>query len=69
MNGRQQFDTSLLKQEPILEIEAQQHLDKEPPLLGAWDQVQLARHKDRPHTIDYIRMMCKNFFELRGDRR
>lgn len=37
--------------------------------LSPWEQVQLARHKDRPRTRDYIRLMCKNFFELRGDRR
>lgn len=37
--------------------------------LSLWDRVQLARHKDRPHTADYIRHMCKCFFELRGDRR
>ncbi len=39
------------------------------PLLSPWDRVQLARHKNRPCTADYIRIMCKNFFELRGDRR
>jgi acyl-CoA carboxylase subunit beta len=39
------------------------------PSLSSWDQVQLARHKDRPYTADYIYMMCKSFFELHGDRR
>lgn len=34
-----------------------------------WEKVQLARHKDRPHTADYIRLMCSNAFELHGDRR
>jgi acetyl-CoA carboxylase carboxyl transferase subunit alpha len=37
--------------------------------LSPWDQVQLARHKDRPYTADYIRLLCKSFFEMRGDRR
>lgn len=37
--------------------------------MSTWEHVQLARHKDRPHTLDYIHLMCKNFFELRGDRR
>lgn len=37
--------------------------------LSPWDQVQLARHKDRPYTADYIQLLCENFFELRGDRR
>jgi acetyl-CoA carboxylase carboxyl transferase alpha subunit len=38
------------------------------PSLKSWDQVQLARHKDRPQTLDYIRLLCESFFELRGDR-
>jgi acetyl-CoA carboxylase carboxyl transferase subunit alpha len=37
--------------------------------LSAWDRVQLARHKDRPHTLDYIRRLCEGFIELHGDRR
>jgi acyl-CoA carboxylase subunit beta len=45
-----------------------QPIEKQPSL-SPWDQVQLARHKDRPHTADYIRLICKSFFELRGDRR
>ena len=39
-----------------------------PPVLTAWDHVQLARHPQRPHTIDYIRGLCEEFVELRGDR-
>ncbi len=45
-----------------------QHAEKQLSL-SPWDQVQLARHKDRPHTADYIRLICKSFFELHGDRR
>ena len=30
--------------------------------------VQLARHPDRPHAIDYIQRICKDFVELHGDR-
>jgi acetyl-CoA carboxylase carboxyl transferase subunit alpha len=37
--------------------------------LTPWDIVQLARHPQRPHTIDYIRALCDDFVELRGDRR
>jgi acetyl-CoA carboxylase carboxyl transferase alpha subunit len=39
------------------------------PALSPWDQVQIARHKDRPYTADYISLLCTNFLELRGDRR
>lgn len=37
--------------------------------LTPWDIVQLARHPQRPHTLDYIRALCEDFVELRGDRR
>ncbi|MCA9408532.1 MAG: acetyl-CoA carboxylase carboxyltransferase subunit alpha [Candidatus Omnitrophica bacterium] len=36
--------------------------------LTAWQRIQIARHPDRPYTLDYIRMMCKDFVELHGDR-
>ena len=37
--------------------------------LSAWDRVQLARHPDRPHTLDYIDHIFSDFIELHGDRR
>jgi acetyl-CoA carboxylase carboxyl transferase subunit alpha len=36
--------------------------------LSSWQTVQVARHKDRPYSADYIRLMCEDFFELHGDR-
>jgi len=36
--------------------------------LSAWERVQLARHVDRPQTLDYVGRLCREFFELRGDR-
>jgi len=36
--------------------------------LTRWQKVQLARHPDRPYTLDYISSMTTNFFELHGDR-
>lgn len=36
--------------------------------LTRWQKVQLARHADRPYTLDYISMMTKDFLELHGDR-
>jgi acetyl-CoA carboxylase carboxyl transferase subunit alpha len=36
--------------------------------LTAWQRVQLARHPDRPYTLDYIDKICDNFVELFGDR-
>jgi acetyl-CoA carboxylase carboxyl transferase subunit alpha len=36
--------------------------------LTRWQKVQLARHPDRPYTLDYIGGMTKDFIELHGDR-
>ena len=36
--------------------------------LTRWQRVQLARHPDRPYTLDYIYAMTNNFVELHGDR-
>src|SRR5436309_6353639 len=36
--------------------------------LSSWETVQVARHKDRPYSLDYIHLMCEDFFELHGDR-
>jgi acetyl-CoA carboxylase carboxyl transferase subunit alpha len=36
--------------------------------LTRWQRVQLARHNDRPYTLDYIYLMTDNFIELHGDR-
>lgn len=38
-------------------------------MLTPWDKVQLARHMQRPRTLDYIRGLCDDFVELHGDRR
>lgn len=36
--------------------------------LTRWQKVQLARHPDRPYTLDYINLMTTDFVELHGDR-
>ena len=36
--------------------------------LTRWQRVQLARHPDRPYTLDYIYKITENFTELHGDR-
>ncbi len=35
----------------------------------AWQRVQLARHPKRPHALDYIQRLIRDFQELHGDRR
>ena len=36
--------------------------------LNAWQVAQLARHPQRPYTLDYIQRIFTDFEELRGDR-
>jgi len=36
--------------------------------LTPWEQLQLAKHPDRPYTLDYIGELLSDFVELRGDR-
>lgn len=36
--------------------------------MKAWNRVQLARHPERPTTLDYIESICEDFIELHGDR-
>ena len=36
--------------------------------LSIWQIVQVARHPERPHTIDYIKRIFSDFDELHGDR-
>jgi acetyl-CoA carboxylase carboxyl transferase subunit alpha len=36
--------------------------------LSPWQVTQLARHPQRPYTLDYLEAMCPDFQELHGDR-
>ena len=36
---------------------------------GAFERVKLARHADRPYTLDYVSRLFEEFVELHGDRR
>lgn len=36
--------------------------------LSAWQTVLVARHRERPHAMDYVRLIFDNFTELHGDR-
>lgn len=36
--------------------------------LSAWQRIQIARHPDRPYTLDYVRLLTDDFLELHGDR-
>jgi acetyl-CoA carboxylase carboxyl transferase subunit alpha len=36
--------------------------------LSAWQRTQLARHPQRPYTLDFVRLLFTDFSELHGDR-
>jgi acetyl-CoA carboxylase carboxyl transferase subunit alpha len=36
--------------------------------LGPWQRAQIARHQNRPYTLDIIGMLFTDFIELHGDR-
>jgi acetyl-CoA carboxylase carboxyl transferase subunit alpha len=42
--------------------------EKEEPQT-AFERVQLARHPDRPYTLDFVERMFEDFSEIHGDRR
>jgi acetyl-CoA carboxylase carboxyl transferase subunit alpha len=41
---------------------------RHPGTLSVWQVVELARHPERPYSLDYIRRLAPDFVELRGDR-
>ena len=36
--------------------------------LTVWQVIELARHADRPYSLDYVRRLAPDFVELHGDR-
>ena len=43
-------------------------LQAEPSEEEIWRSVELARHQERPYTLDYVERILDDFFELHGDR-
>jgi acetyl-CoA carboxylase carboxyl transferase subunit alpha len=64
------FSESLNIEKEIFRIEEKVKKLKETLFndLTRWQRVQLARHPDRPYTLDYVYLMTENFVELHGDR-
>src|SRR5258705_14006684 len=36
--------------------------------IGPWERAQIARHPQRPYTLDFIGLLFTDFFEMHGDR-
>ena len=45
-----------------------ERLEREPSDEEIWRSVELARHPDRPYTLDYVERMLVDWVELHGDR-
>jgi acetyl-CoA carboxylase carboxyl transferase subunit alpha len=45
-----------------------EQLEAEPTDEEIWRSVELARHPDRPYTLDYVERMLEDWVELHGDR-
>jgi acetyl-CoA carboxylase carboxyl transferase subunit alpha len=43
-------------------------MSKEPTDEEIWRSVELARHDERPYTLDYVERLLEDWFELHGDR-
>ncbi|MCW2307114.1 acetyl-CoA carboxylase carboxyltransferase subunit alpha [Rhodobium gokarnense] len=52
-----------------LEAKALQALTDLYAKLTPWQKTQVARHPDRPHAVDYINRLIKDFVPLGGDRK
>ncbi len=45
-----------------------ERIEAEPSAEEIWRSVELARHADRPYTLDYVKRMLDDWVELHGDR-
>src|SRR3712207_6740026 len=45
-----------------------ERIETEPTDEEIWRSVELARHEERPYTLDYVTRLLDDWFELHGDR-
>ena len=61
-------DINITDEVAILEAKASRLLKQTYAKLTAWQKVQVARHPDRPHFLDYAEALFTDFTPLAGDR-
>ena len=59
---------NLSKELNRLEVEAEKETKKIYKTLSPWQKVLVARHPNRPHTLDYFHNVFDGFEEFHGDR-
>ena len=52
----------------VVFVEQLDRIDEEPSDEEIWRSVDLARHSQRPYTLDYVDRLFEDFVELHGDR-
>ncbi len=65
MNSEQPTSVEIKK----LRAEAQNLREDTKQPAAAWQKTQLARHEQRPYTLDYLDRLFQGFSEIHGDRR
>ena len=61
-------DVDILDEVATLQKKVDKQLGDIYKKLSPWNKVQVARHPDRPHFLDYIKLLIEDFVELSGDR-
>ena len=61
--------SNILNEISNLEFKANKLIKTKYSSLTPWQRVQVARHPERPHFLDYIREIFEDFEELSGDRK
>jgi len=64
-NAKIRADTSEVAS---LKKSLEKEIEKIYPNLTDYQKLQLARHPDRPYTLDYIRLILRDYYEIHGDR-
>lgn len=62
-------DMDVSEEMDSLQKKIQELIKKTYAHLTPWQRVQLARHSQRPYTLDYVSRIFTDFLELHGDRR
>ncbi len=66
--GEEESAVSIKEEIVTLREKAQAALEETYANLEPWQKTQVARHPERPHTLDYIRELAVDFTPLGGDR-
>ena len=69
INNLSRNDSNFISETNKLNEKKNTILKKKYSNLSAWEKVQVARHADRPHSIDYINLIFDDIIFLHGDKK